>query len=126
MNSKTLIRMTWVFCIITGTIANSASAQSSDNKPPSMQDGEHSPRREPPPQAYEDCKGKEKVISYKFPRLVKEKFQQLAPLLLRDYLRVRNDHRGAMANRKMVHHPKNSNLNQVLLHFAIRLGCQRH
>jgi len=70
MNSKTLIRMTWVFCIITGTIANSASAQSSDNKPPSMQDGEHSPRREPPPQAYEDCKGKREgdIVQISTPR----------------------------------------------------------
>ncbi|MFZ6688880.1 hypothetical protein ACO0K0_14120 [Undibacterium sp. SXout11W] len=74
MNSKNLTyaltNVMWACCLITGTIANSASAQSTDNKPPALQDGEHSPRREPPPQAYEDCKGKKEsdIVQITTPR----------------------------------------------------------
>jgi len=70
MNSKILIRMMWASCLITGVITNSASAQSTDNKPPAMHEGEHGPRREPPPQAYDDCKGKKEgdIVQITTPR----------------------------------------------------------
>ncbi|MFZ6754925.1 hypothetical protein ACO0KY_16265 [Undibacterium sp. Dicai25W] len=70
MNSKSLIRMMWACCLITGTITNSASAQSTDQKPPAQQEGQHGPRREPPPQAYEDCKGKKEgdIVQITTPR----------------------------------------------------------
>ena len=58
MKRKYICLVMLASCFFGLSIQSTAIAQSSDNKPPPSQDGERGPRREPPPQAYEDCKGK--------------------------------------------------------------------